>query len=111
MVETSFLSELFSTLFLPLFLIVILAGMAGVRPDGIISGYAALLGAVVSGVIKTTLGLLSGLARELPGLVLVVVQQVRSRGSKGAQGDSGENAPEACEPEKQQRRKIYIQED
>lgn len=111
MVETSFLSELFSTLFLPIFLIVILAGIAGVRPDGIISGYAALLGAVISGVIKLTLGLLSGLARGLPGVVLVVGDLVRNKASKGIQEDSGENSPEAGEAERQHRRKIYVQED
>lgn len=111
MVETTFLGDLFSTLFLPLFLIVILAGMAGVRPDGIISGYAGILIALVSGVFRIALGLLSTLMRELPGLVLGIVGRVRKSGSRETQEASGEKSPGGSQAQQQAKRKIYIQED
>lgn len=48
-------TELLGTITLPLFVLIVLAGMAGVKPDVVVKPFMELLGVVLSGIFQILL--------------------------------------------------------
>ncbi len=65
MTEHNFLGDIFTAIFLPLFLILILGLMAGIKMDTILSGYFRLLLSIVGSCIEITAKLTGAFVREL----------------------------------------------
>lgn len=69
MPEHNLFSDLLGAIILPLFILLILAGMAGAKPDTILTGYFRLIGGLLQAILQVTIQLTGLILRELIKLI------------------------------------------
>lgn len=102
MPEHNLFADLLGAIILPLFILLILAGMAGAKPDAILGGYFKLVGGLLQAILQLTVQLTGLILRELVKLI----GQHRAAHQKAAASSSQHHAGE-----KKPKVKIIVNED
>lgn len=69
MPQHNLFSDLLGAIILPLMILLILAGMAGAKPDAILSGYFRLVGGLLQVILQVTIQLTGLILKELVKLI------------------------------------------
>jgi hypothetical protein len=87
MPEHNLFTDLVGAIILPLFILLILAGMAGAKPDTILTGYFKLVGGLLQAILQVTIQLIGLILRELVKLMAQrrAVQQQANASSSHSQ--------------------------
>jgi len=69
MPQHNLFADLLGAIILPLFILLILAGMAGAKPDAILGGYFKLVGGLLQAILQLTVQFTGLILRELVKLI------------------------------------------